>query len=150
MNNYDCRGAIHLYRKNDDNFFYKKEQQDLIYQPNDTGQVCKRLDSRISNNEFIISSGKLLVTPEISFNIIIIIIIILFNSKNIIPERVVPFYFPLFKWKGPLYVIPNSFDLLNVSYFHTQCFGWQFLYLFCIYSLRSCSSSIIDRAEVPR
>jgi len=72
--------------------------------------VCERLDSRISNNEFIISSGMLLVTPVISFNLIIIINI----SFNIMLERVVPFYFPPFKWKAPLYVIPNSFDLLNV------------------------------------
>ena len=46
-----------------DNFFYKKEQ---------TGWILELG----SNDEFIISSGMLLVTPVISF----IIIIILFNS----------------------------------------------------------------------
>ena len=111
MNNVDFGGAIHLYRKND-NFFHKKQQQDLISQPNETGQVCERLYSTISNKEFILSSGMLLVTPVVPF--IIIIIIILFYSKKFLLERVVPFYFPLFKWKAPMNVIPDSFVLLEV------------------------------------
>ena len=76
--------------------------------------MCERLDSRISNKELIISSGMLIVTPVISFIIIIINIIILFNSRNIVRKRVVPFYFPPFKWKASLFVIPDSLDLLNV------------------------------------
>ena len=58
--------------------FYKKEQQDLISQPNETGQVCKSLDSTISNKE----SGIMLVAPVLPFITIIIIIIIILIQRN--------------------------------------------------------------------
>ena len=55
------------------------------------------------------------MTPVVPFiNIIIIMIIILFYSKNVLLERVLPFYFPPFKWIAPLYVMPDSFDLSDV------------------------------------
>ena len=62
--------------------FYKKEQQDLISQPNETGQVCKRLDSTISNKESGICI--MLVAPVLPFITIIIIIIIIITIIIII------------------------------------------------------------------
>ena len=38
-------------------------QQNIMSEPNETGQVCKTLDSTISNKEFITSSGIMLVAP---------------------------------------------------------------------------------------
>ena len=76
--------AIHLYRKTDF-FFYEKDKPDLISQPNETGQMCQSLDSTISNKKFILSFGMLLVAPVGPF------IIIIFNSKQFLVERAVPF-----------------------------------------------------------
>ena len=66
-------------------FYYEKEKPNLISQPNETGQVCESLDSTISNKKFILSFGMLLVAPVDPF------IIIIFNSKQFLVERAVPF-----------------------------------------------------------
>ena len=79
VNNVVFRGSYPSLQKNWWHFLYEKEK------PNETGQVCKSLDSTISNKKFILSLGMLLVAPVGP------LIIIIFNSKQFLVEGAVPF-----------------------------------------------------------
>lgn len=83
MNNVVFRVSYPSVQKNW--FFYEKDKPDLISQPNETGQMCQSLDYTISNKKFILSFGMLLVASVGPF------IIIIFNSKQFLIERAVPF-----------------------------------------------------------
>ena len=92
MNNVDFRGRYPSVQEKRQ-FFHKKQQQDLISQPNETGQVLLRgCILQLATRNSILSSGMLLVTPVVPF--IIIIIIILFYYKEISTGKGCSFLLP--------------------------------------------------------
>ena len=68
-------GALSICTEKPMPLFYKKEQQNIMSEPNETGEGCLTLDSTINNKEFITSSGIMLVAPVLPFIIIIIILL---------------------------------------------------------------------------